>query len=89
MIPLIDYGGIAIIIPMVTAIGSTEEEKGRFGFDVFMTGGSEPLRIHFATEEESEEAREELLETVARYHVLRDFGPEVELEGPDERDDTH
>ena len=38
MLPIVDYGSIAIVVPQVTAVGSTVHEDGKPGFEVFLSG---------------------------------------------------
>lgn len=92
MMPIIDYGGIAIVIPKVSALGGTVEEKDHFGFEVFLTGSADPVFVAFATEEEADEARDELLGMVARYYYVRDLGPDFDenlLPGPEDWKGNH
>lgn len=79
MIPIVDYGSIAIVIPKVTAVGSTISEEGRPGFEVFLSGMDEPIVIGFDTEKEAFEAREELIAIIAQYHYVKELGPDYEI----------
>jgi len=79
MLPIVDYGSIAIVVPHVTAVGSTVIEEERPGFEVFLTGMDDPLIIGFESEEEAAEAREELIAIIARYHYMKDMGPDFDF----------
>jgi len=90
MLPIVDYGSIAIVIPKVTAVGSTVSEDGKPGFEVFLSGMEEPIVIGFDTEKEALEAREELIAIIAQYHYVKELGPDFEINdllGRDEEDD--
>jgi len=89
MLPIVDYGSIAIVVPKVTAVGSTVIEDGKPGFEVFLTGMAEPIVIGFDTEEEATEAREELIGIIAQYHYVKELGPDFDITdilGKDEDD---
>lgn len=86
MLPVIDYGSIAIIIPHVTAVGSLIYNEENPGFEVFIAGLPEPIVIGFETPEEANEAREELIAVVAQYHFVKTMGPDFEL--PDMIEDS-
>lgn len=79
MLPIVDYGSIAIVVPKVTAVGSTVSEEGKPGFEVFLSGMEEPIVIGFDTEEEALEAREELIAIIAQYHYVKELGPDFEI----------
>jgi hypothetical protein len=79
MLPIVDYGSIAIVVPKVTAVGSTVSEEGKPGFEVFLSGMDEPIVIGFDTEEEALEAREELIAIIAQYHYVKELGPDFEI----------
>jgi hypothetical protein len=80
MLPIVDYGGIAIVIPKVTAVGSVIEEDDKFGFEVYLTGMNDPLVIGFDSSEEAAESRNELIAIIARYHYVRDLGPDYDID---------
>ncbi len=89
MLPVIDYGSIAIVIPHVTAVGSMTESNGRNGFEVFLTGLPEPVIIGFDSTGEASEARDELISLVAQYHIIQAMGPDfVFPEGPEGSDEN-
>jgi len=90
MLPIVDYGSIAIVIPKVTAVGSTVSEDGKPGFEVFLSGMDEPIVIGFDTEEEALEAREELIAIIAQFHYVKELGPDFDINdliGNDDDDD--
>jgi hypothetical protein len=87
MLPVIDYGGIALVIPHISAVGGVIEEKKRYGFDVFLSGHSDPVFVAFSKEDEADEAREEMVEAVARYYFVKDMG--LELDDDDENIKHH
>ncbi len=80
MLPIVDYGGIAIVIPKVTAVGSVIEEEDKYGFEVYLTGMNDPLVIGFDSREEAVESRNELIGIIARYHYVRELGPDYDIE---------
>lgn len=79
MLPIVDYGSIAIVIPHVTAVGSLVSEDDKPGFEVFLTGMVDPIIIGFDTEEEATEAREELIAIIAQYHYTKELGPDFDI----------
>ncbi|HPS57954.1 MAG TPA: hypothetical protein PK514_07595 [Spirochaetota bacterium] len=79
MLPIVDYGSIAIVVPHVTAVGSTVTEDDKPGFEVFLTGMDDPLIIGFDTEEEAVEARDELIAIIAQYHYTKELGPDFDI----------
>ena len=90
MLPIVDYGSIAIVVPKVAAVGSTVSEEGKPGFEVFLSGMEEPIVIGFDTEQEALEAREELIAIIAQYHYVKELGPDFDISdllGKDENDD--
>lgn len=87
MLPVVDYGGIAIVVPMVTAVGSIIDNEGKYGFEVYLTGMNEPFVIGFEKLEEAEESREELISIITQFHYSRELGPEFDLEEIDDLDD--
>lgn len=80
MLPIVDYGGIAIVIPKVTAVGSVIEEEDKFGFEVYLTGINDPLVIGFDSREEAVASRNELIAIIARFHYVRELGPDYDIE---------
>ena len=79
MLPIVDYGSIAIVVPHVTAVGSTVTEEDKPGFEVFLTGMEDPVIIGFDTEEEAVEARDELIAIIAQYHYTKELGPDFDI----------
>lgn len=79
MLPVVDYGSIAIVIPHVTAVGSLVTEEEKPGFEVFLTGMDDPIIIGFDTDEEAAEAREELIAIIAQYHYAKELGPDFDI----------
>ena len=80
MLPIIDYGGIAIVIPKITAVGNVIKTEENFGIEVFMDGMMEPFVIAFTEMDEAEDTREELIAMIAQYHYIREFGPDFDLD---------
>ncbi|MBN2159763.1 MAG: hypothetical protein JW807_10230 [Spirochaetes bacterium] len=80
MLPIVDYGGIAIVIPRVAAVGSVVEDNGKFGFEVYLAGMNEPLVIGFNSSQEASESRSELISIIARFHFVHELGPEYDGE---------
>ena len=88
MLPIVDYGSIAIVVPHVTAVGSTVTEDDKPGFEVFLTGMEDPVIIGFDTEDEAVEARNELIAIIAQYHYTRELGPDFDINDlMDDKDD--
>jgi hypothetical protein len=88
MLPIVDYGSIAIVVPHVTAVGSTVTEDDKPGFEVFLAGMDNPLVIGFDTEDEAVEARNELIAIIAQYHYTRELGPDFDINDlMDDKDD--
>ncbi|MCP4133303.1 MAG: hypothetical protein GY754_20205 [bacterium] len=79
MLPIVDYGSIAIVVPQVTAVGSVIDDTDRKGFEVFLSGMDEPLIVGFDNLEEAEESRNELIAIIAQYHYAKELGPDFEL----------
>lgn len=80
MLPVVDYGSIAIVVPNISAVGGLVEDDEKYGFEVFLVGIEEPVIIGFHDKEEAEESRTELIAIIAQYHYAREFGPDFELE---------
>ena len=57
MLPVIDYGSIAIVIPKITAVGVTQDENNKYCLEVFLSGTDAPILIAFDSEEEAEEEK--------------------------------
>ncbi len=79
MLPIADYGSIAITIPHVVAVGSLLDSENHMGFEVFLTGLSSPITIGFSSTKEAGEAREDLIGMVAQYHVMKMLGPDFDI----------
>ena len=79
MLPIVDYGNIAIVVSKVSAVGSTVTEEGKPGFEVFLSGMDDPIIIGFETDKEASEAREELIAIIAQYYYIKEFGPDFEI----------
>jgi len=86
MLPIVDYGGIAIVIPKVAAVGNVIEDGGKFGFEVYLSGMNEPLVIGFDTAKEASESRSELITIIAQFHYTRELGPDYDVEELGEED---
>ncbi len=80
MLPIIDYGGIAIVVPKISAVGGVVHDGDKYGFEVYLSGMEEPLNIGFESEIEASEARDELVAIIAQYHYTSEFGPDFEIE---------
>jgi len=80
MLPIVDYGNIALVIPMITAVGGPISKNGTSGFEVYMSGVAKPLIIEFDSPEEALEEREELIGIIAQYHYIKELGPDFDLE---------
>ncbi len=80
MLPVVDYGSIALVIPQVSAIGAVIDEGDKHGFEVFLEGVREPIVVGFEDHEEAEEARNELVAIVAQYYYTTEMGPDFDLE---------
>lgn len=79
MLPVVDYGSIAIVISKVTAVGSIISDDEKPGLEVFLSGMEEPVIIGFETREEALEAREELIGIIAKYYYIKELGPDFEF----------
>jgi len=74
MIPIIEYGSIAVVIPKVSAVGSLKEIDNGYCVEIIMTGVLEPLIVVFETEEEAIDARSDLIAAIAQYYYTVEFG---------------
>jgi hypothetical protein len=90
MLPIVDYGGIAIVIPKVTAVGNIIEDNGKFGLEIYLSGMNEPLIIGFDNSKEARESRDELIAIIAQFYYAQELGQDFDLEeiGDDEDADT-
>ncbi len=91
MLPIVDYGGIALVVPMITAVGSIFDNDGKASFEVYLTGMNEPFVIGFGQMEEAEESRDELVAIIAQYHYVKELGPEFDIEdllSPEDNDNS-
>lgn len=80
MLPVIDYGDIAIVIPNVSAVGAVIKVDNGYGFEVFLTGREAPLTIGFFEKEDAEASRRELIGIVGQYYFVREYGPDFEID---------
>jgi len=80
MLPIVDYGNIALVVPMITAVGKPVSKKGAAGFEVYMSGIAEPIVIEFNSQEEALEGRDELIGIIAQYHYIKELGPDFDLD---------
>ncbi len=80
MLPIIDYGSIAIVVPMVTAVGGIVQDDEKYGFEVFLTGMEEPVIVGFYSSDEAEESRNELVAIIAQYHYTKELGPDFDMD---------
>jgi hypothetical protein len=79
MLPVIDYGSIAIVIPKITAIGLTQDDNNKYCLEIFLSGADSPILIAFDSEEEAEEEKKELIAIVAQYYYIEQFGPDFDI----------
>lgn len=79
MLPVIDYGSIAIVIPKITAVGVTQDENNKYCLEVFLSGTDAPILIAFDSEEEAEEEKKELVAIIAQYYYISEFGPDFDI----------
>jgi hypothetical protein len=80
MLPIVDYGSIALVVPMITAVGSPVSKNGSAGFEVYMSGVTQPIVIEFDSQEAAIEEREELIGIIAQYHYIKELGPDFDLD---------
>jgi len=80
MLPIVDYGSIAIVVPKIAAVGGVVKDEKKFGFEVFLEGTREPIIVRFDTEKEAEESRNELVAIIAQYHYTVEMGPDFDIE---------
>jgi hypothetical protein len=80
MLPIVDYGNIALVVPMITAVGGPIEKDGTSGFEVYMSGMEKPIIIQFNSQQEALEEREELIGIIAQYHYIKELGPDFDLD---------
>jgi hypothetical protein len=80
MLPIVDYGNIALVVPMITAVVGPVDKKDSVSFEVYMTGIAKPLIIKFNSQEEAIEAKEELIGIIAQYHYIKELGPDFDLD---------
>ncbi len=80
MLPIIDYGGIAVVVPKIAAVGSVEKEDDVFVMEIYLSGIEEPMAVSFHSKEEGDMAREDLIAIVAQYHYVRELGPDFDPE---------
>lgn len=84
MLPIIDYGGIAIVVPKVAAVGKVVRAGGDYGFNVFCDGLAKPFRVMFQEKKEAEDGRDEMIAVIARYYYTREFGPDFDVDDLEE-----
>ena len=80
MLPIVDYGSIAIVVPKVTAVGGVIQTDEKHGFEIFLQGLNEPFIVNFSSREEAEESRTELVAVIAQYHYTTEMGPDFDIE---------
>jgi len=80
MLPIVDYGSIALVVPMITAVGSPVTKNGSAGFEVYISGNAKPIIIEFNSQQEALEEREELIGIIAQYHYIKELGPDFDLD---------
>ena len=65
---------------MITAVGAPISKNGSSGFEVHMSGMTNPIVIQFDSQEEAIEEREELIGIIAQYHYIKELGPDFDLD---------
>jgi hypothetical protein len=80
MLPIVDYENIALVIPMIAAVGSAISKNGSPGLEVYMSGMAKPIIIQFNSKEEAVEGREDLIGIIAQYHYIKELGPDFDLD---------
>ncbi len=80
MLPIVDYGNIAVVISKVTAVGPVIELNGTSGFEVYLTGGDKPIFIGNFTSQEAGDTRKELVGIIAQYYYIKELGPDFEID---------
>ena len=80
MLPIIDYGQIAIVIPKITAVGEVIKKGEKYGFEVYVSGMEKPVVVGLYSDEEAREARNELIAIIAQYYYSIEFGPDFEFD---------
>ena len=80
MLPIVDYGGIAVVIPKVTAVGNIIEDNGKYGFEVYLSGMNEPLIIGFDNSQEARDSRDELISIITQFYYAHELGQDFDLE---------
>jgi len=79
MLPIVDYGTIAIVIPKVSAVGSIVEKDGKYGFEVFLNNSDKPVIIGYFDSGEAQDSRKELVGIIAQYYYVKELGPDFEF----------
>jgi hypothetical protein len=80
MLPIIDYGEVALVVPMITAVGKPISKNGSSGFEVYMSGIEKPIILKFKSEKEASEEREDLIGIIAQYHYIKELGPDFDID---------
>jgi hypothetical protein len=80
MLPIVDYGGIALVVAKITAVSGINKDDDRYGFEVYLTGKEDPVVIAFTEESQAEDARNELLGVIAQYYYIQEFGPDFDVD---------
>jgi hypothetical protein len=80
MLPVVDYGSIAIVVPKVAAVGGVELSEDRYGFEVFLQGINDPFVVNFSSREEAESSRADLVSVIAQYHYMTEMGPDFDVD---------
>ncbi|HOO71109.1 MAG TPA: hypothetical protein PK926_05040 [Spirochaetota bacterium] len=79
MLPIVDYGGIALVVSKITAVGGVGSDNNNYGFDVYLSGKEDPVYIAFSDEKQADNARKELMAIIAQYYYIQEFGPDFDL----------
>ena len=88
MLPIVDYGGIAIVIPKVSAVGNIIEDGGKSGFEVYLSGINDPIIIGFDNSKEAHESRDELIAIIAQFYYVGELGQDFDLDEMGEEDNS-
>jgi hypothetical protein len=84
MLPIVDYGGIAIVVPKISAVSEVRDEGGKHLFDVYLAGRDKPVSVFFDSGDAARDNRDELVAIIARYYYMRDLGPDFDAEDMEE-----
>jgi hypothetical protein len=49
MLPVVDYGSIAIVVPRVAAVGGVELSEDNTSLEIFLQGINDPFVVNFSS----------------------------------------